>query len=304
MNPAPDHPSLAVNSAIEGIAWQLEQTQWWTPERIAERQGRQLKALLAHARTHVPFYRERLRGRDLPEDEGWLSAWRQIPALTRADIQASEADETMIADALPCGHGELREIYTSGSTGTPIRSVRTQLWELIWSAFTVRDHLWHRRDLGGKLAAIRESGKGKALYPQGATAPSWGYSSATIFATGPMVSLNVATPVEKQAEWLQRQNPDYLVTHPSLAHTLAAHCLEKGIRLPKLKQVMTIAENLRPEARKACRAAADGRGGERACRLDRAEIHIPVPGEIRLCRRPAAHHGRKIRGFFLCEVKA
>ena len=274
MNPAhaSDPPSLSVNSAIEGIAWpgipaangaallailfQLEQTQWWRPERIVERQGRQLKALLAHARAHVPFYRERLRGfSDLPEGEGWREAWPQIPPLPRADVQANEADESMIAEALPPGHGELREIYTSGSTGKPIRSVRTQLWELIWSAFTVRDHLWHRRDLSGKLAGIRESGGGKALYPQGATAPSWGYSSATIFATGPMASLNVVTPVEQQAEWLQRQNPDYLLTHPSLAHALAAHCLQKGIRLPRLKQVMTIAENLRPEVRAACRAA-------------------------------------------------
>ena len=264
-------PPLSVNSAIEGIAWpgipaangaamlailfQLEQTQWWTPERIAARQGDQLRALLAHAHAHVPFYRKRLSACDLSEGEDWLGAWRDMPPLRRADIQAAEADGSIVTEALPPGHGELREIYTSGSTGTPIRSLRTQLWELIWSAFTVRDHLWHRRDLGGKLAGIRESGKGKALYPQGATAPSWGTSSATIFATGPMASLNVMTPLAQQAEWLQRQDPDYLLTHPSLAQALATHCLEKGIRLSKLKQVMTIAENLRPEVRAACRAA-------------------------------------------------
>jgi phenylacetate-CoA ligase len=149
-------PRLSVNSAIKGIAWpgipapsgasllailfQLDQSQWWSPSEVSRRQYDQLKVLLDHARTHVPFYRERLQHMaDLPADETWPEVWRRIAPLTRAEIQAADAAETMITDALPPGHGELREIYTSGSTGKPIRSVRTQLWELIWSAFTVRD---------------------------------------------------------------------------------------------------------------------------------------------------------------------
>src|SRR6266508_3031727 len=134
------------------------------------------------------YYRERLQ--DIPDllgDDSWLAVWRLIPPMLREKIQAADADETMSAQARPPGHGELREIYTSGSTGKPIRSVRTQLWELIWGAFTVRDHLWHRRNLSATFAAIRESEKGKALYPEGITVQSWGYSSATIVATGPMV---------------------------------------------------------------------------------------------------------------------
>jgi len=265
-------PSLAINSAIDGIAWpgvpasngrallavlfQLEQTQWWTPERILARQRDQLQKLLAHARTHVPFYRERLRGiDDLTGSSDWLAVWRRIPPLRREEIQHADAGETMIAEVLPPGHGELREIHTSGSTGKPIRSVRSDLWELIWSAFTVRDHLWHRRDLTLKLAAIRESAKGVALYPEGAAAPSWGYASTTIMSTGPMVSLNVASTVEEQTEWLRRHNPDYLLTHPSIAQRLAEYCHAQGVRLTQLKQVITIAENLRAEVRAACRAA-------------------------------------------------
>jgi phenylacetate-CoA ligase len=265
-------PSLSVNSAISGITWpgipavngasllailfQLEQTQWWAPEQLLRRQRDQLRALLSLARVQVPFYRERLREiGDLPGDDGWLDVWRSIPQLTRGEIQAADAEETMVAQMLPPGHGELREIYTSGSTGRPIRSVRTQLWELMWSAFTVRDHLWHRRDLRGTFAALRESGKGKALYPAGERSESWGYASATIVETGPMVSLNVATPVEQQVEWLQRHDPDYLLTHPTLALRLAEYCSERRLRVPRLKQVITIAENLRPEARIACRKA-------------------------------------------------
>jgi phenylacetate-CoA ligase len=257
-----------INSSIEGVVWpgipapngaallailfQLEQSQWWTPEAIRCRQRDQLEALLQHAVAHVPLYRERLRDiPDLSRNDQWLDVWRGIVPLTRDEIQAADDDERLVTEVLPPGHGELREIHPSGSTGKPIRSLRTQLWELMWSAFTVRDHLWHRRDLQGTFAAIRESGKGKAAYPEGDRAEHWGYSSATIFATGPMVSLNVTTPIEHQAEWLQRQNPDYLLTHPSIAHQLAEHCSTHGISLPRLKQVITISENVKPDVRGA-----------------------------------------------------
>jgi len=260
---------FVVNSVIDGIAWpgipaasgqalltvllQLEQTQWWTPAQILDRQRQQLQQLLVHAREHVPFYRERLRDvGELSETDDWLARWRQVAPLRRDDIQRADAAETMIADFVPPGHGDLTEVYTSGSTGKPIRSVRTELWELIWSAFTIRDHLWHRRNFTGKLASIRESDKSKALYPDGAVASSWGYASATIVSTGPMVSLNVASTVEQQAEWLQRHDPDYLLTHPTIAYRLAEHCHAHSIRPARLQQVITIAENLRPEVRALC----------------------------------------------------
>jgi phenylacetate-CoA ligase len=267
------NPELAIASAVEGIAWpgipaangaamlailfQLEQTQWWPAERLRTWQRLQLARLLAYARDHVPFYRDRLPG-SLPElagDAEWEAAWGRIPVLHREEVQAADEGEAMLADALPPGHGEWREIFTSGSTGRPIRSVRSQLWELIWSAFTVRDHLWHRRDLSGTLAAIRESSAGKAPWPEGISAPSWGYSADTVFATGPMVGLNITTPLERQVEWLLLRDPDYLLTHPSIAQALAQACLERGARPARLKQVVTISETLGPGVREACRAA-------------------------------------------------
>ncbi|MEE8270321.1 MAG: AMP-binding protein, partial [Alphaproteobacteria bacterium] len=186
-------------------------------------------------------------GAPLPED------WARLPLLRREEVQA--AGDALVSGQVPPSHGGLSEIFTSGSTGKPVRAVRTELWSLFWSAFTVRDHLWHRRDLTGTLAAIRESGKGKAQYPDGSRAPSWGRSGGGAFATGPTVSLNITCSIEQQVEWLQRRNPDYLLTHPSIADRLAAHCLEHGIALPRLRQVETISEILRPATRALCRNA-------------------------------------------------
>ncbi|MEO3470748.1 hypothetical protein AAFN86_02695 [Roseomonas sp. CAU 1739] len=249
----PDAPG----AALLAILFQLEQSQWWPAERLELAQRRQLSALLAHARDRVPFYRDRLpRGwPDSADAKAWEAAWRSLPVLRREEIQAADDSEAMLADALPPGHGEYREVFTSGSTGRPIRGVRSQLWELVWSAFTIRDHLWHRRDLTGTLAVIRESGAGKAAYPQGDMQRGWGFSSAGVFETGRLASLNVATPVEQQLEWLVRQDPDYVLSHPSILARLATASRDAGLRLPRLRQAMTIAETLRPDARQAIEAA-------------------------------------------------
>ncbi|HEY7747456.1 MAG TPA: AMP-binding protein [Aestuariivirgaceae bacterium] len=262
--------SVEFRSTVEGIDWpgvpdarsatigalllQLEQSQWWSPEELRRRQNAQLLELVEHARTTVPFYARRFA--DLPlsielalDPEGW----EQISPLTRADIQA--AGDTLLSAQLPAGHGGTNTMYTSGSTGTPIRAVRSELWEMFWGAFTIRDHLWHRRDFSGTFASIRESGKGVLAYPEGGRSPTWGRSTGGVFQTGPAVGVNILTPLDQQAEWLVRQNPDYLQTHPTVAHRLAEHCQANGIRLPKLKQVETISEILRPATREVVRAA-------------------------------------------------
>lgn len=241
-------------AAILALLFQLDRSQWLSLEELKRHQTAQLSRLIDHTRRTVPFYRDRLTQLTLDnglDDEAWLA----LPLLTRAEIQT--AGEDLLSTEIPEDHGGITEIFTSGSTGTPIRSLRTKLWELYWSAFTVRDHLWHGRDLTGKLAVIRDTTKGKALYPEGEKTSSWGPSSGRVFETGPTVSLNATTPVAEQTEWLQREDPDYLLTHPSIAQRLAQFCLDHGIRLSRLKGVETISEILRPTTRALCRSAWD-----------------------------------------------
>jgi phenylacetate-CoA ligase len=240
--------------AILALLYQLEQTQWWPQERLLDRQLEQLSELVRHAASTVPFYRKRLAHLNWDGKETLrLEQWRQIPLLTRTDIQSR--GEQLTSLDVPESHGQVTETYTSGSTGEPLRSLRTELWELYWAAFTVRDHIWHGRDFALKLGVIRESEKGEAPYPQGSTSATWGWSSGAVFETGPTVSLNVMSTTEQQAEWLARQDPDYLLTHPSIAERLARHCLENDVRVPRLRQILTISEILRPSTREACRSA-------------------------------------------------
>jgi phenylacetate-CoA ligase len=262
--------SVEFRSTVDGIDWpgvpdarstnigtlllQLELSQWWSPEELRRRQNAQLLELVEHARTTVSFYTQRFA--DLPLSTELAldpAGWEQIPPLTRADIQA--AGDALLSTRLPVSHGGTSMMYTSGSTGRPIRAVRSELWEIFWGAFSIRNHLWHRRNFTGTFASIRESGKGMLLYPDGGRSPDWGRSPGGLFRTGPAVGVNILTPIDQQAEWLARQNPDYLQTHPTVAHRLAEHCQANAIRLPKLKQVETISEILRQGTREAVRAA-------------------------------------------------
>lgn len=265
-----DGPVTRIHTAVDGIDWpvvpsgrgaavlsllyQLDQSQWWPPARLRAAQFAQLERLLDHCWRTVPFYRDRLN------DGGWkpggapaAEVWSGLPVLRRQEVQ--EADGGLCSVALPASHGATRETYTSGSTGRPLRVLRSQVWQLFWSAFTLRDHLWQRRDLSGKLAAIRESGRGKAVWPDGSRAPRWGRSTAAVFESGPFAGLNVLTPVEHQAEWLMREDPDYLLTHPSIAENLARYCLEAKLRPSRLRGVQTIAEVLGPTVRALCAEA-------------------------------------------------
>lgn len=252
-------PDIAWPAAVSGrgmatlsLLFQLERTQWWPADRLREAQQAQLRRLLDHAGRNVPFYRRRLDALADADGEAFWQGWRELPLLTRQDVQ--QAGNDLMSRALPDGHGELTEVYTSGSTGRPIHAVRSDLWLLMWSAVTVREHLWHGRDFSGKLAAIRESTPGKALQPDGERLEHWGFSTAEIFRTGPCVSLNITTPVDDQLQWLAREEPDYLLTHPTMLDRLVRRSAETGLRPRKLRQVLTISEILPPGLRELCRA--------------------------------------------------
>lgn len=247
---SPAIPSPA-GASLLALQYQLEHTQWWTPGQLLEQQCRQLGALFEHARQFTDFYPERLAGAGYRPGEAVTPALLgRIPVLTRSELQAAGA--AVASRRTPPEHGRVAPVRTSGSTGRPVQLGSTELCGLFWGAFTLRDHLWHRRDLGGKLAIIRHLADGQAMGPEGRMQPAWGAASAAAYATGPGAVLNSATPVSVQAEWLQRQDPEYLLTHPSNLAALARHALAQGWRLSRLRELRTVGEVVEEPLRELC----------------------------------------------------
>jgi phenylacetate-CoA ligase len=240
----------AKSAQLLALLWQFERAQWCPAEELRATQFRQLTLLLRHAAETVPFYRDRLAGIDLQQPLT-AEAWSRLPVLVRTEVQASGA--AMLSTAVPRVHGKTFTVTTSGSTGRPVTVTRTALDALFWDAHTLRGHLWHRRDLRGKLAVIRAQGDKTARWPKGATLSRWGNVTGLVFETGPAAVLNAAEPIDRQLEWLAREDPDYLIVLPTHLGELVRLARRQGVKLPRLKGIETLGGMLAPETRRACR---------------------------------------------------
>jgi len=228
------------------VQFQFTQSEVWPPEQMRQVQFMQLAQLLQHARSTVPFYRDRL-----PELRGSAidpAAFAQIPLLRRQDIQ--DHYEQLQSRAVPPDHGAPMEAQTSGSTGRPIRFLSTELTRALWQAFTLREHLCHGREFAGKLAAIRGPSR-----VQPGTIAGWGPATGDLFRTGPGVTYSTEQPMSAQAGWLIQENPEYLISIASNARELARYCRQHGLRPSRLREVRTYGEALHAETRKLVREA-------------------------------------------------
>ncbi len=234
-------------AALLALQYQFEHSQWWPPAKLEAKQFRQLREVLAHAAQTVPFHRDRLSAAGIdPAHDIDPAAFARLPLLTRRDIQLH--GQALMSQKLPSGHGHLVEHKSGGSTGEPVRVFGTQLDTAFWLAQTLRDHLWHRRDFAGKLCAIRSRVNDVELR-------GWGPATDAIFVTGPSALLNIRTDPAQQLKWLQQQNPDYLLSHPTNLRELARLSIKSGVKLPQLRQVRTFGETLSKDLRALCREA-------------------------------------------------
>jgi phenylacetate-CoA ligase len=245
--PACAWPAIPSDVGAQSLAllYQLQQSEWLTPEVVHAAQFRQLQQLFTAAVQALPFWRERLEAAGYqaskPADAALL---RRVPVLPRADVQ--QLGESLWNRSFGNVHGGIHEGQTSGSTGMPVKYLQTDLTRLFWRVLTLREHLWQGRDFSGKLAAIRSN-------VERGEAPTWGVATAQVFETGPAVSLNIRADVASQLDWLVTEAPQYLLTHPSNLRSLLRLAVARGVRLPGLLQVRTFGEMLPAETVARCR---------------------------------------------------
>lgn len=233
----PTPPALALLRT-----WDL--TERLDPTELELRQMSVLGRLRDHACATVPFYADRRE--TYSTDPLTPEAWRNLPILTRSDIQ--EAGTTLNTTALPPDHGSSGEVVTSGSTGQPVCILTTDLASLYWMAITLRDHEWHQRDLSGKLAAIRADLHAE-IPEQGLVNSNWGFATNGVYETGPCAILSIRQDVATQARWLVGQDPDYLLSYPSNLAALAGHFRAEDLRLDRLREVRSYGEAIGPDFR-------------------------------------------------------
>ncbi len=252
-------PTFAAPNALPlmSFLWQFERTQWWDPKTLFAAQCVQLRQLLAHAFEHSSFYRQRLEAAGYRLGQAVnVELMAQLPLLTRTDLQQEAGN--MRCEHYPKGHGGVFSQSTSGATGTPVTVVSTALNGQMQAAIGLRDHRWHKRDLTGRLACIRSISKQQlALMPDDLHADTWGQPMDILFETGDAWFLSINTPVDRQVEWLDEVNPDYLLTYPSNLVALAQIYSGANRRLPALREIGTISEQFLHEAMLLCEEVFD-----------------------------------------------
>lgn len=269
---------------VIGLFRSMESSQWWTAEQLRLYQFQRLSAFLAHAHRTVPYYRRLLDNAGVEPLSLTPESWRRIPIVTRLEVQA--LGESLRSEGVPKWHGTGPPTTSSGSTGVPLRVAKSALAHMVRHASIARFHAWHERDVGANLIAVRKSLDGSAAYPNGTISHQWP-EAWILGTTGGSAVLDIVTPMELQLEWLQRQDPVYLGTYPTNLLRLAQISLERGIRLPSLRQAITFGAVLTPAIRAACRDAwgveiADNysaqESGEMALQCPRSE-HYHVQSE-------------------------
>jgi len=255
-----------LKSSIRGIGWpaipdpvaanllallsQLEDSQWWNPEQLAARQLEQFSLLARHAWQRSPFFRNRFTQAGLNPNSSWtLDNFASLPLLTRGELM--QQIEQINCRALPRKHGAVHQIQTSGSTGQVVTMLRTEVTQLLWLALSMREHLWHERDLSATLAVIKATTPSMDD-PAEAARIGWGHPANLLFDTGPSYAQPLSMDLAQQATWLAHIDPKYLLTYPTNLGALL-DLYESGTPAPDaLKQVRTIGETLHPGLRERC----------------------------------------------------
>ena len=218
----------------------LQQSQWWSKEKLEEYQIQQLELLLNHAYENVPYYTRIFDERHLkPKDIRCFDDLRKLPYLTKDDIRNNLTD---LIDKTT-SKSKLRYVTTSGSTGIPLgfygEKGITDAKEL---AFVWRQWNWAGFEFGEKRVVLRgdvitklKNGKPRV----------WEYrpmDRALILSSCDMPQENLRQFVNLIKEF----KPRVIRGAPSCLYIFANFLRTNDLRLSGIKCVLTSSETLYP----------------------------------------------------------
>lgn len=163
--------------------------------------------------------------------------WKTLPLLQKGDLRSHI--EQINTKSVPADHHPVGKTTTSGSTGIPVQVGTTRLTTLVNDHLILREHEWQQRDFRAKHAFNRylpDPYRG----PEGLDLDSWGPPVSDHHQTGPATALHVARSIDEIQVWLERSNPTYLLSQPSVISALLDQMGER--KPPALQEVRLFAE--------------------------------------------------------------
>jgi phenylacetate-CoA ligase len=240
-------PIVTGQAAVLGaLVRQFDDSQWMAPADLEARQREQLEVLAEHCAKYSPYFARVLKQAGLkPRALGKPGGLNRLPILTRRRLQAAT---DLFCSAAPNSHMPVSESRTSGSTGEPVSVRRTAVCGMIQWAFVMRGYLWHGRDFGDRVCAIRPQ------YDRIERPADWGAPAGVLYRTGPALNIPIGTDLQDQLTLIDDFAPNVLTAYPSNLIGLARLCAARGAGIPSLKLVSSIGETLSAELRDEVRS--------------------------------------------------
>lgn len=256
----PAHEALKRHDSV-GVLRRLEQSQWMSPEELAELQITRLRSFLVDVGRRVPYYRDLFRDRRFePATLTKVRDLARLPLLSKPLIR--QHSHALKAE----GHGPLSRYNTGGSSGEPLvfyigKARKSHDVGAKWRATR-----WWGVDIGDREAVIWGS-----PVEHGAQDHLRAWRDRLLRSElYPAFEMSPAR-LDDFLQRLRRQRPRMLFGYPSALNHIARHAAERGVRLDDLgvQVAFVTSERLYDEQREAiarvfgCRVA-NGYGGRDA----------------------------------------
>jgi len=215
----------------------LQESQWWSKEKLQEYQMQQLSKLLHHAYENAPYYRRVFDERALkPKDIQDFHDLRKLPYLTKEIIRENLPDLV----ARNYDRSKLEYVITGGSTGIPLGFYRER------GVTNPKEHafirtLWNR--VGCKVAdrCVVLRGNFDQSGPKG---KFWRYDpldKSLTLSCFDMTNELLPSYVAKIREF----RPDFIQAYPSVITILARFMKKNNIEpFPSVETILCGSENL------------------------------------------------------------
>jgi len=220
----------------------LEETEWWSRSEIESYQEEQLRRLMRHAYTTVPYYRKIMDPAGLrPDDISTIQDLSKLPILTKEDI--TNIDQFL---SRSFKRSKLVLVHTSGTTGKSLQFYQEP------RAIQFRWAVWwrHRLRFAIKFDAPYATFTGLPAVPLDQTRPPYWRQNwpmrQTVFTMHHIVPSKVKAIVGR----LNRGGFTYYSGYPSILYALAVLIEEQGLEItvpPKV--IFTGAETLYQDQR-------------------------------------------------------
>lgn len=204
--PESEWPPLPTPGAaqIHALATQLLETQWLSVEELKKEQHGQLANLIEFVSSRVRFYRRGFSGAGLNSVNAVLQNWAAINPMTRASaIQLGQKLRPLTpAD----GHGTGLSIRLLDAEGRGFDLHRSMVAEHFATAIFTRLIHWYGWDKSKTLGVLRPGVAPINPAPPG-TPVGWGLP----YQSGPGVTYSGPAENDQIKDWLEENNPSYLV---------------------------------------------------------------------------------------------